>query len=75
MVELLSRGFPLASRMRKEKCLTPDDLFFVGFNFSESKDEDEKAFGGALLSHLADQSSRTKLGRSAKNKLKLVGLE
>jgi len=74
MVELLSGGFPLAGRLRQEKGLSPDDLFFVGFNFSESKDEDEKEFGGALLAHLAQKGPRTKLGRSAKNKLKLVGL-
>jgi hypothetical protein len=75
MVELVGNGFPLSAKLRKDKSLTPDDLFFVGFNFAESKDDDEKEFGGTLLSHLVKKSPRSKLGRSAKNKLKLVGLE
>jgi len=75
MVELLGGGYPLAAKLRKDRGLTADDLFFVGFNFSESKDEDEKEFGGALLGHLVKTAPRSKLGRSAKNKLKLVGLD
>lgn len=74
-VELVGSGYPLATKLRKEKNLSPEDLFFVGFNFAESKDEDEKEFGGLLLSHLVKKSPRSKLGRSARNKLKLVGLE
>lgn len=74
IVELVGIGFPVASKLKKEKSLTPEDLFFVGFNFSESKDEEEKEFGGELLERLASKGPRTKLGRSAKNKLKLMGL-
>ena len=73
MVELLGVGFALAARLKKEKHLTPEDLFFVGFNFSESKDDDEKELGGILLQHLASTAPRSKLGKSARNKLKLVG--
>jgi HEAT repeat protein len=75
MVELVGNGFPLSSKLRRDKSVTPDDLFFVGFNFAESKDDEEKEFGGTLLHHLVKKSPRSKLGRSAKNKLKLVGLE
>jgi HEAT repeat protein len=74
IVELVGIGYPVASKLKKEKSLTPEDLFFVGFNFSESKDEEEKAFGGELLERLASKGPRTKLGRAAKNKLKLMGL-
>jgi HEAT repeat protein len=74
VVELVGMGYPVASKLKKEKSLTPEDLFFVGFNFSESKDEEEKEFGGELLERLASKGPRTKLGRSAKNKLKLMGL-
>jgi len=74
VVELVGIGYPVASKLKKEKSLTPEDLFFVGFNFSESKDEEEKAFGGELLERLASKAPRSKLGRSAKNKLKLMGL-
>jgi HEAT repeat protein len=73
--ELLSTGTNVAAKLKKEKTLEAEELFFLGFNYSESKDEDEKDFGGALLSHLATTSPRSKLGRSAKNKLHLVGLD
>jgi HEAT repeat protein len=72
IVALLENGDNVAKRMVQDKSLTPDDLFYIGFNFVESKDEDEKEFGGALLAHLAAGGARTKLGRSAKNKLHLV---
>jgi hypothetical protein len=75
LVALLGRGEPVARQLKKEKCLTDDDLFYIGFNFSESKDEDEQAFGAELLSHLAETAPRSKLGRSAKNKLHLMGLD
>ena len=74
LVTLLGRGFPLAARLRKERDLEPDDLFYVGFNFVESLDPDEKDFGGELLDHLVEKHGRTKLGKSARNKLKLAGL-
>lgn len=72
--QLVQRGFPVASRLKRERSLSAEDLFFVGFNFVESHDEDERDFGEALLAHLAKSSPRSKLGRSAKNKLRLVGL-
>ena len=75
LVDLIAHGNNVGRALKKEKCLSDEDLFYIGFNFSESKDEDEKAFGGELLSHLASTAPRSKLGRSAKNKLHLVGLE
>ena len=73
-VELVTVGYPVARKLKKDRTLTPEDLFFVGFNFAESQDEDEREFGGELLSHLAETSPRSKLGKSAKNKLRLVGI-
>jgi hypothetical protein len=70
-VALLDAGFGLARRLTREPGLLPEDLFFVGFNFCESTNEDERDFGATLLAHLADKSPRSKLGRSAKNKLRL----
>jgi hypothetical protein len=73
-VALVQNGYPLAAKLKRERILSPEDYFFVGFNFSESHDEDEKEFGGELLAHLVKKSPRSKLGRSAKNKLRLGGL-
>ncbi|HJZ83917.1 MAG TPA: HEAT repeat domain-containing protein [Polyangia bacterium] len=75
LVALLGDGVPVGARLRKERDLEPDDLFYVGFNFVESSDPDEKDFGAELLEHLAESSPRSKLGKSARNKLKLAGVE
>ncbi len=74
-VTLVGEGFPLAGKLKRERALGAEDLFFVGFNFAESRDEDEKEFGGALLAHLVAKSPRSKLGKSAKNKMRLVGID
>ncbi|MFH1132714.1 MAG: HEAT repeat domain-containing protein, partial [Pseudomonadota bacterium] len=58
-VELIAAGYPAASKIKKERNLTPEDLFFVGFNFTESQNDDEKEFGGELLSHLVKKSPRS----------------
>jgi hypothetical protein len=75
IVNLVANGYPVAYKLKRERNLSAEDLFFVGFNFAESKDEDEKEFGGSLLYQLATKEPQSKLGQSAKNKLKLVGLE
>ena len=72
---LVAAGESVASKMIKEEALTDEDLFYIGFNYSESKDDDEQDFGGELLSHLASTSEHSKLGRSAQNKLRLMGLD
>lgn len=75
IVELLAKGEPVGTKLVKEKALEAEDLFYVGFNFIESKDDDEKELGATLLSHLAETAPRSKLGRSAKNKLHLAGMD
>jgi hypothetical protein len=75
MLELL-RGlaastFPLAERLRKERVLEPDELFYIGFNLAEG-DSEEKAVAHELLQHLASKYTRSKVGKAAKNKLGLL---
>ncbi len=72
---LLATGFALSSALIEDKAVTDDDLFYIGFNYSESADANEEDLGADLLSHLAETTPRTKLGRSAKNKLRLMGLD
>jgi HEAT repeat protein len=76
-VDLLSeiyRGssYPLLEALKKEKILTPDDLFYLGFTLTERPGE-ERALGKGLLEHLAARLPRNKVGKNAKNKLKLIG--
>ena len=69
----LYRGsaYPLLETLKKEKNLLPEDLFYLGFHLVE-RPGDERGLGKGLLEHLATRFPRTKLGKSAKNKLKLL---
>ena len=53
--ELLRSPFPLAERLRKERALTPEELFYIAFNFAEGGGE-EKGVARELLEHLAGQA-------------------
>jgi HEAT repeat protein len=75
-VELLidvyrNSAFPLLESIKKEKKLEPEDIFSLGFTFAE-RPGDERDLGKGLLEHVAAKSPRTKIGKSAKNKLKLL---
>jgi HEAT repeat protein len=66
--------FPLLARLKKERAhLSPEDLFYVGFHFSEF-DNGGRDFGGEVLTLVIQRSPRTKYARAARNKLKLQGL-
>ncbi len=78
---LLARGFDLASSLKKERTLELDDLYYVGFHFTELGVGGGGGGGGAaaragdvgeeLLQHVVDKGGRTKVGKAAKNKLEL----
>ena len=57
--------------LKKEKSLALEDFFYLGFNFVERPGE-ERNLGKSLLEHVAAKSPRTKIGKGAKNKLKLL---
>jgi hypothetical protein len=66
-----SSAFSLLDALKKEKDLTPDDLIYLGFCFAEGSAE-ERPLGEGILRFLAHRSPRTKIGKSAKNKLRLL---
>ncbi len=66
-----SSAFPLLETLKKEKALEPEDLFYLGFHFAEGGAE-ERDLGKDLLEFLATRYPRTNIGKSAKNKLKLL---
>jgi hypothetical protein len=75
-VELLAdlyrnSAYPLSEALRKEKSLDPEEVFSLGFNFVE-RPGDERTLGKDLLEHIASKFPRNKIGKSAKNKLKLL---
>ena len=76
-VELLTdlyRGsaYPVFETLKKEKVLAPEDLFALGFSLVERAGQ-ERGLGIDLLEHVAEKFPRNKIGKSAKNKLKLAG--
>lgn len=68
---LVASTFAVAERLRKDRALEADELFYVAFNLAEG-DHEERAAARELLQHLADKSGRTKIGKAAKNKLRLL---
>ncbi len=66
-----SSAFPLLEALKKEKTLEPTDLFYLGFHFAEGA-IDERDLGKDILEFLVTRYPRTNLGKSAKNKLKLL---
>lgn len=60
-------GFDVGSALAKDKALTPEHLYLVGFHFIE----DENPLGKTLLTHIVKTGGRTKLAKMAKNKLGL----
>jgi HEAT repeat protein len=66
-----SSAFPVLDTLKKEKALEPEDLFYLGFRFAEGGTE-VRSLGEDILEFVADRYGRTKVGKSAKNKLKLL---
>ncbi len=69
--ELAASTFPLAERLRRERALSPEELYYAGFNLAEGRGE-ERAVARDLLEHVAAKHARTKVGKAAKNKAKLI---
>jgi HEAT repeat protein len=69
----LYRGsaFPLFETLKKEKSLAPEELFALGFGLAE-RAGNERDLGRDLLEFIAAKFPRNKVGKSAKNKLKLL---
>ena len=68
---LAESAFPLAERLRRERALTPEELYYAGFHLAEGRGE-QRAVARELLEHVAAKYGRSKVGKAAKNKAKLV---
>jgi HEAT repeat protein len=65
-------AYPLFETLKKDKSLAPEELFALGFGLSERAGA-ERDLGRDLLAFIAAKFPRNKVGKSAKNKLKLLG--
>lgn len=66
---LVARGFDVAAALRKDRSLELDDLYYVAFHFAELRNP----IGRELLEVVMSKGGRTKIGKTAKNKLALLG--
>ena len=70
---LAAKGFPVAKRLAREKEVTDEALYALGFRLIESTDGANEGLGAELLQGIIDERPRSKLAKAAKNKLKLAG--
>jgi HEAT repeat protein len=72
----LCQNYPeeLREQLQKAKWLEPDELYYLGFHFTE-KEGRQKQFGGEVLHLLLKRSPRGKLAQAAKSKLRSEGLD
>ena len=67
-----SQDKDLIKKLFKEKALTPQELYYIGFHFSEKLFE-QKQFGVDLLKKLIKKSPRNQFSIQAKKRLQVVG--
>ncbi len=60
--------------VQKAKWLSAEDLFYLGFHFTE-RERQEKEFGGQVLRAAIKLSPKSQIAKDARNKLKRAGLE
>ncbi len=70
LVGLDAATFPVATRLKRERALDAEELYAIGFALTESTGTGQR-LGEELLEHLAKRLPRTKVGKSARNKLRL----
>jgi hypothetical protein len=70
---LSARGYPVAKKLAKEKDVSDEALYGLGFRLLETKDAENMELGAELLTGIIEERPRSKLAKSAKNKLKLTG--
>jgi hypothetical protein len=64
-------AFPLGDRLRKERALEPQDLYYVAFALAEDSGA-RREVAAEVLEHVAERFGRTNVGKAAKNKLRLL---
>jgi HEAT repeat protein len=70
---LSARGYPVAKKLAREKDVSDEAIYGLGFRLLETKHAENMELGAELLQGIIDERPRSKLAKSAKNKLKLTG--
>ncbi len=71
--KLAERGYPVAKKLAKEQAVSDEAIYGLGFRLIETKDASNMELGAELMQGIIDERPRSKLAKSAKNKLKLSG--
>jgi HEAT repeat protein len=71
---MLHHGSDVSTMLTRAKWLDADDLFYVGFHFSEGSRQ-EKEFGVRMLQEVVRRSPRSQRAKDARNKLRSQGLD
>ncbi len=70
LAALDERRFPTSTRLKRERALEPEELYAIGFALAETTGAAQR-LGEELLEHLAKHQPRSRVGKSARNKLAL----
>ena len=70
LAALEERRFPTSTRLKRERALEPEELYAIGFALAETGGAGQR-LGEELLEHLAKRQPRSRVGKSARNKLAL----
>lgn len=70
---LANKGYPVAKQLAREKEVTDEALYALGFRLIESGDGSNEELGAELLEGIVEERPRSKLAKAAKNKLRLTG--
>jgi hypothetical protein len=70
---LAAKGYPVAKNLAKNNDVSDEQLYALGFRLVDSSDGSNEELGAELLQGIIDERPRSKLAKSAKNKLKLTG--
>jgi len=70
---LAAKGYPVAKQLAKNGDVSDEAIYGLGFRLIESGDGSNEELGAELLQSIIDERPRSKLAKSAKNKLKLTG--
>lgn len=70
---LAAKGYPVAKHLARAQDVSDEAIYALGFRLIESGDGSNEELGAELLQGIIDERPRSKLAKSAKNKLKLTG--
>jgi len=69
--QLADRGFDVASALRRDRALSTEQRYQIGFHFAEQR----HPLGEEILTAVAEAAGRAKVGQMARAKLRSAGLE